>query len=242
MDIPFYFAFSAGAIAAFNPCGIAMFPAYVGYSFGNYRSSGTPLLAVFRGLYLGISLSLGFLVVFGIAGILLAFGGRFIGRILPLMGFSIGLLIALVGIYLFLSKRNISLRLFNDLDLGNFDGVFQTFLFGVAYAIASLSCALPVFLAAVGIVVGSGISLNGSINVIGGSVIYSLGMGAIMTLVTISSLLFEEATTKLINKLMPIIDQLGKIAMIVAGSYIMYYWIFGKGKEVFYLRLDQIFS
>ena len=197
---------------------------------------------MFRGLYLGISLSIGFLVVFGIAGILLAFGGRFIGRILPLMGFSIGLLIALVGIYLFLSKRNISLRLFNDLDLGNFDGVFQTFLFGVAYAIASLSCALPVFLAAVGIVVGSGISLNGSINVIGGSVIYSLGMGAIMTLVTISSLLFEEATTKLINKLMPIIDQLGKIAMIIAGSYIMYYWIFGKGKEVFYLRLDQIFS
>ena len=126
--------------------------------------------------------------------------------------------------------------------MGNFDGVFQTFLFGVAYAIASLSCALPVFLAAVGIVVGSGISLNGSINVIGGSVIYSLGMGAIMTLVTISSLLFEEATTKLINKLMPIIDQLGKIAMIIAGSYIMYYWIFGKGKEVFYLRLDQIFS
>ena len=63
-----------------------------------------------------------------------------------------------------------------------------------------------------------------------------------MTLVTISSLLFEEATTKLINKLMPIIDQLGKIAMVVAGSYIMYYWIFGKGKEVFYLRLDQIFS
>ena len=131
MDVPFYFAFSAGAIAAFNPCGIAMFPAYVGYSFGNFRASGNPLLAIWRGLYLGLSLSLGFLVVFGFAGILLAFGGRFIGSLLPLLGFSIGLIITIVGIFLILYKQNISLNLFSDLRLGNLDGTFQTFLFGL---------------------------------------------------------------------------------------------------------------
>tara|TARA_Y100000996_G_scaffold415470_1_gene410388 strand:+ start:918 stop:1646 length:729 start_codon:yes stop_codon:yes gene_type:complete len=242
MDVPFFFAFSAGAIAAFNPCGIAMFPAYVGYSLGNARSSSNPFASLFRGLYLSISLSLGFLVVFGIFGILLAFGGRFIGTLLPIMGFAIGLIITLSGLYLFLSKRNISVQIFNDIQLGNFNGFPQTFLFGIAYAIASLSCALPVFLAAVGIVVGSGISLDNSINVVVGSIIYSLGMGAIMSVVTVSSLLFEDATTKFINKLMPIIDQLGKVAMIFAGSYIMYYWILGKGEEVFYLRLEQLFS
>lgn len=241
MDFPFYFAFSAGLIAAFNPCGIAMFPAYVGYTFGNYGSSENRSIALFKGLYLGLALSLGFVIVFGLAGILLALGGRFLGYILPILGFSIGFIITFTGIYLFLSKRNISIRIFDNVSFGNFNGLYQTFLFGIAYAIASLSCALPVFLAAVGVVVGSGISLGNSLNIIVGSIIYSLGMGTIMIAVTISSLLFEEATTKFISKLMPIIDQVGKIAMVFAGSYIMYYWILGKGKEVFYLRLDQIF-
>jgi cytochrome c biogenesis protein CcdA len=241
MDVPFYFAFSAGIVAAFNPCGIAMFPAYIGFTFGKDRLSENILLALFRGLYLGLTLSLGFVIVFGIAGIILAFGGKFLGYSLPILGLGIGFIIAFSGVYLLLSKRNISIRVFDNLSLGNFDGLVQTFLFGIAYAMASLSCALPVFLAAVGIVVGSGLSLDSSANIIVGAIIYSLGMGSIMTVVTMSSLLFEEATTKFVNKLMPIIDQAGKIAMIFAGSYIMYYWLFGKGKEIFYLRIEQVF-
>ena len=42
VDIHLFFAFSAGAAAAFNPCGAAMFPAYVGYHIGiGQKSNGT---------------------------------------------------------------------------------------------------------------------------------------------------------------------------------------------------------
>ena len=34
-DIPIAFSFSAGIVAAFNPCGGAMLPAYIGYQIGS---------------------------------------------------------------------------------------------------------------------------------------------------------------------------------------------------------------
>ena len=38
MDIPIIFAFFAGIAAAFNPCGAAMLPAYIGFQLGTYKS------------------------------------------------------------------------------------------------------------------------------------------------------------------------------------------------------------
>ena len=43
-------------------------------------------------------------------------------------------------------------------NLGGGKGLKNIFLFGVAYSVASLSCALPIFLAAVGIVAGQSLS------------------------------------------------------------------------------------
>ena len=79
-------------------------------------------------------------------------------------------------------------------------------------------------------------------NIAVGALAYGLGMGAIMTGVTVVALFFEDATTRLVSRLLPWVDRVGKIAMVFAGIYITYYWSLGKGREILLLRLDQLFS
>ena len=74
LEIPFVFAFSAGLVAAFNPCGAAMFPAYVGYQLDAFATERTLLGSVIQALLLGLAVTAGFIVVFGGVGIVLALG------------------------------------------------------------------------------------------------------------------------------------------------------------------------
>ena len=244
MDIPIVFAFTAGMVAAFNPCGAAMFPAYVGYRFGSSHSVSKRgafgiLGLVLQGIVLGTTVTFGFIVVFGSVGIILALGGRFIAPVLPAVGLLVGISITIAGFWLLFSKRTLTFTIFTDTKLGDLDRGDRTFLFGIGYALASLSCALPVFLAAVGIVFGAGLSSGGVLKVLFGSLVYSLGMGCVMTCVTIAALLFERSVTTLLAGLLPWMERIGSLAMTIAGLYIVYYWLFGEGRDVLILRIEQ---
>ncbi|MDC0035367.1 hypothetical protein OAJ44_03280 [Chloroflexi bacterium] len=240
MDVPILFAFTAGTVAAFNPCGAAMFPAYVGFHLSKSSDSRSPLFILAKGLLTGITLAIGFVVVFGIFGILMAVGFSFIGSLLPFIGLSVGVFISVTGCWLLITKRSLSIALFNRLSFGSFGGMYQIFLFGIAYALASLSCALPVFLSALGIVIGTGVSTGTLINVVIGSFAYSLGMGLIMMSVTIAVLYFEDATQRLISMLIPYVEIIGKLSMVVAGAYIAIYWLVGDGSELLRFRLKNM--
>ena len=65
LSVPIYFAFTAGIIAAFNPCGMAMFPAYVGYQIGSISGSNSVLRLTITGLTRGVAVTLGFVTVLG---------------------------------------------------------------------------------------------------------------------------------------------------------------------------------
>ena len=211
MDIPIFFAFTAGMVAAFNPCGAAMFPAYVGYQFGSSnsisgRGSIGPLGLVIRGIGLGTTVTFGFIAVFGGVGVILALGGRFIAPVLPVVGLMVGVSITIVGFWLLIGQKTLTFTVFTGTKLGGLDGGDRTFLFGIGYALASLSCALPVFLAAVGIVFGAGLSSGGVLKVLFGSLVYSLGMGCVMTCLTIGALFFEKSVSTLLAGLLPWVE------------------------------------
>ena len=72
LEVPLIFAFTAGLVAAFNPCGAAMFPAYFGYQLGAVQSTGNPVTYGIRAIVLGLAATAGFIVVFGSVGIVLA--------------------------------------------------------------------------------------------------------------------------------------------------------------------------
>ena len=71
IDAPLAYAFGVGLVAAFNPCGFAMLPAYLSYFLGLEGAHPDQRASVLRALAVGLSVTLGFLVVFGIIGIVL---------------------------------------------------------------------------------------------------------------------------------------------------------------------------
>ena len=242
MDIPFYFAFTAGAIAAFNPCGIAMFPAYVGFRLASERHVNGTFAILLEGFKLGTLLTLGFIVVFGFIGLLMVIGVRVVGNFLPFASVLTGIILIGLGIWSIVTKRNLFIAPQFLGVFGHGNDYLNTFLFGVAYAITSVSCALPIFMSAIGVVMGSNLSTDILIRIMASSLTYSLGMGAIMVAVTLLSLYFEELVSNSLNRVLLYFQPIGKIAMVIAGSYILWYWTFGSGGELLSLRFEQLFT
>jgi cytochrome c biogenesis protein CcdA len=127
------------------------------------------------------------------------------------------------------------------LNMGGGKGLKQVFLFGVAYAVASLSCALPIFVAAVGVVAGQSFSAGGFAETVIGSLTYGLGMGVIMIAVAVGVVFFKGVIQEGIRKIFPLIEPVGNLAMVGAGSYLIYYWTAGDGSDVLALRIEQYF-
>ena len=101
----------------------------------------------------------------------------------------------------------------------------NAFLFGITYAIASLSCTLPIFL----VVVGSALSSEGAASSFAQFIGYSLGMGAIILVVTVGAALFRRAMARWLRALTPYIHRLSAVFLIGAGLYLIYYWVFQGG-------------
>ena len=241
LEVPFVFAFTAGLVAAFNPCGAAMFPAYVGYQLNSAEASSNPVADGFRGIVLGLAATAGFIVVFGAVGVVLAAGGRVVGKFLPFAGLAVGVSIVAVGLYLLISKRKLGIMAASRVSLGEGRGIKSVFLFGIAYAVASLSCALPIFLAAVGIVAGQTLSAGTTAETLIASVTYGLGMGTILVAATVGIVFFKEVIQRWMRVMFRYVETVGNLAMVGAGAYLVYYWTIGSGSELLALRASQIF-
>ena len=89
-EAPLGYAFLAGVLALLNPCGFAMLPAYIGYQLGQGQEAPSPILALGRGTLLGLVATLGFVLIFGVIGGVIALGGRFVIKVMPYAGLGVG--------------------------------------------------------------------------------------------------------------------------------------------------------
>ena len=55
IEVSLVFAFSAGFVAAFNPCGAVMFPAYIGYQLDTFRAADNLFRSTIQGIILGFA-------------------------------------------------------------------------------------------------------------------------------------------------------------------------------------------
>ena len=95
------------------------------------------------------------------------------------------------------------------------------FMFGLSYGTAPLSCTLPIFLAVVGISV-AGTSAR---SVVGNFFLYAPGMGLVIMALTLGIAFFKGAMVGLLRKALPYIQPIGSWLMVVAGGYIVFYWL-----------------
>lgn len=139
MDPTLALAFTAGMLAVINPCALGMIPAYIALG-GSAKASPTVVLRRVGGL------ALGFVGLFSLVGVLVTLFGHALLSVTPIVGGAVGLLLAGLGIAMLLG-RTVHLVLPSSAIRGGPARFVSQVLFGATYALASLGCALPIFLA-----------------------------------------------------------------------------------------------
>lgn len=230
-DVPIAYAFSAGMVATVNPCGFAMLPAYIAYHLGLGDESRSAASRAAHGASMGLVATLGFVALFGGVGLGISAGGRVLIRFFPYWGLTMGVAMVLLGLFLFLSRRHLGITAASRFQgPASIRGVRGFFLFGIAYALASLSCTLPIFL----VVVGSALAARGFLSGVIQFVSYGLGMGAILITLTLGVVFFKSAVSQGARFLIPYVERMGALAMVGAGSYLIYYWTLGTGGKLIF--------
>jgi len=224
--LPVGFAFGAGMVSAVNPCGFAMLPAYLSLYLGSHEDDfrkRSPVRRAWRALLIGAVVSLGFILLFGLAGVAVSAGGNAILGAMPWVGAVIGAVLVLMGVWMFAGRglyTGVFERFAERVGDPKAMGVRGFFLFGLAYGLASLSCTLPVFLAVIGSSITTGSFASGA----GQFLSYGLGMASVLLTLTLALAFFKQGMVLWFRKTMPYVQLASAVLLVVAGGYIIYYW------------------
>ncbi len=222
MDTPLVYAFGVGMVATFNPCGFAMLPAYLSYFLGlegaEAPADRDEVRAVVRALMVGATMTLGFVVVFGIIGIILEPIFQRIADRLPWVTIALGIVLVVVGIAM-LAGRTITVRLPKLTRGTDSRELTSVFLFGVSYALVSLSCTFPLFTLAVSSTIDDESLLVG----IGAYLAYALGMGLVLMVLTLAIALARQSLVRTMKGFLRYVNRVSGALLVVAGVYVAYY-------------------
>jgi cytochrome c biogenesis protein CcdA len=210
-------AFAAGMVAAFNPCGFAMLPAYL--TFVVQREDGGQAAAVARALGATVAMALGFLAVFGSFGLLTVSLAGTLQRYMPYVTLVVGISLVALGIWLLLG-RELTFR-----SIGKGPGwaptsrVGSMFGYGVSYAIASLSCTVGPFLAVTGSSLRSGSALTGFLVYAA----YAAGIALVVGVLAVAVALASTTVVTRMRTVLPYINRISGAILAVVGAYVAYY-------------------
>lgn len=210
-------AFTAGMVAAFNPCGFAMLPAYLALVVR--REDGGQLGAVGRALAATAAMALGFLAVFGLFGLLTVSVASSVQRYLPYVTVLVGCCLVALGVWMAIGRE---LRVPS---LGTGEGWTPTsrlgsmFGYGVGYAIASLSCTIGPFLAVTGSALRSGSPLSG----VAVYAAYAAGIALVVGVLAVAVAVGSSALIARMRRILPYVNRIGGVVMVVVGLYVAYY-------------------
>ncbi len=217
-------AFIAGTVATVNPCGFALLPAYLSYFLGLGEGEsvyGEQPNPVTRALAVSAAVTLGFVVVFGIMGIVWSSVSSWLGGRLPYVTMVIG--VALIGLGIAMLRGYEPIINLPKLQLSERRRELSSmFLYGVSYAIASLSCTIGVFIAVTSTTLANSSFAEG----VATFVAYGLGMGATLAVLTIAVALAKEGLVVSFRNLLPHIHTISGVLLILAGMFVAYYaWV-----------------
>lgn len=221
VDAPYALAFTAGMVAAFNPCGFALLPAYLSYFLGLDASAagdGRPATPVARAVKVGAAVSAGFAAVFGAAGFLVTQLSLSVQRFVPWLAMAIGVGLAGLGLAIVLGFHP-ALPTPRVARAGGGRDLLSMALFGVSYAVVSLSCTLPVFLAAVATTFERSTFVSG-MSVFGA---YAAGMGSVLIGLTVAVATARQTAVARTRRVLPFVQRLAGLLLAAAGAYVTFY-------------------
>lgn len=213
-------AFGAGLVAALNPCGFAMLPAYLALVV---RGEGTGVLAALgRAVAATAAMAVGFVAVFGTFGLLTVSAASTVQRYLPYVTMLIGIALVALGIW-FLLGRELNMLTSNRMvhsarwaptaRLGSMVG------YGLSYAVASLSCTIAPFLA----VTGAGLRGDSVLAALSVYLAYAAGFTLVVGVLAVAAALSNAAVADRLRRIMPYLNRISGLLLVVVGLYVAYY-------------------
>jgi len=217
------FAFAAGLLSTVNPCGFAMLPAYLSFFMGLHEDEDLPRrVVVGRALKIGLIMSSGFVAIFGTTGLIIRFGGQAIqdsvANSLAWIAVVTGGGIVALGVWL-LMGNSLKVRVPNFRTNTQSEGAGTIFTFGISYALASLSCAFPIFAG----VVAASFSQN-LVEGVGSFFAYAAGMAAVVMVLTVGLALGKDKVVHRLRRASHVFDRISGIVLVIAGAFIVFYW------------------
>jgi cytochrome c biogenesis protein CcdA len=226
--LPVGYAFAAGMVASVNPCGVLMLPSYVMYQLRTEGAKSSTARRALRAVLIAAVVTAGFILIFAAVGGIIAAGGQWLVTSFPYVGLIIGVAMAALGIWILATGKTLSILGAGPVSIERERNLKNGFVFGIVYAVGSLSCTLPIFL----VVVGTSLTGGGLASSFGQFIGYALGMGTIIFLVTIGAALFRRAMGRWMRLVTPYIHRVSAMFLIGAGAYLVYYWLFVSGLAV----------
>jgi cytochrome c biogenesis protein CcdA len=214
-------AFAAGLVAALNPCGFAMLPAYLALVVRGDRSGarGDALTSLGRAVVATAAMALGFVAVFGTFGLLTVAAAATVQRYLPYVTVMIGIVLVAVGIWLLLGRDLGALTRMGHARWAPTARLGSMFGYGLSYAVASLSCTVGPFLAVTGTALRGGSPLGGALVYVA----YAAGFTLVVGALAVAAALTSSAVADRMRRIVPYVNRISGALLVVVGLYVSYY-------------------
>jgi len=214
-----WLSFGSGLLAAVNPCGFVLLPTYLMYFLGVSGRPGTQRSTVRRALLVSAALSAGFMTIFVIVGGISRLFTDWLNQNAKYVALLIGIALVLLGIAMLFGYR----LPFSTpkLETGKRDQtIVSMYVFGLAYAVASIGCTLGPFSATV---LGT-IDTDGFFQGIIAVILYGAAMSLLITTLTVTLALAQGGLLKSLRTGMKYVEIASAIVMILSGLYLTWYW------------------
>jgi len=214
-----WLSFGSGLLAAVNPCGFVLLPTYLMYFLGVSGRPGTQRATVRRALLVSAALSAGFMTVFVIVGGISRLFTDWLNQNAKYLALLIGVALVILGIAMLFGYR----LPFSTpkLETGKRDQTIASmYIFGLAYAIASIGCTIGPFSATV---LGT-IDTDGFLQGVVAIALYGIAMSLLITTLTVTLALAQGGLLKSLRTGMKYVETASAVVMILSGLYLSWYW------------------
>jgi cytochrome c-type biogenesis protein len=218
-DTAFTIAFVAGVFATFNPCGFAMLPAYLSLAILDSQEVRSRRIQVAKALKFSGLMGVGIVGVFAIFSLIIFPISTSIQKYLPYVTSFLGALIFLFGVAL-LFKGPVLLKKIWSPNVSPTGSWVTYILYGVTFALGSISCTIGPFLAVTSTTLGA--SLFESLLTY---VLYGLGFVATISILAIFTALSKDLLIKKIRGAGGALEKFMGGLMALIGLYLIYFGI-----------------
>jgi cytochrome c-type biogenesis protein len=216
-------SFIRGMVASVNPCGFILLPTYLMYFLGISSSMvGSQRASLRRALFVSGAVSTGFLSVFLVAGIIAYNFTTWINENAKYATGFIGAALLVLGIAMLFGYKLPFMT--PQVRTGEKDTTVRAmFVYGIAYAVASIGCTIGLFMATV----FSTTAREGVIEGVGNTLAYGAGMALVVSALTVSLAFANTGLLKFLRHGLQYVDRIAAAFVILSGTYLLwyFYWV-----------------